>query len=497
MRSTLVSVLLALFALALYWQSTSFDFAYDDFWRIHQDTLVTSPEASSVTILQSATAPGNLYRPLTTLSFRLNYELAGESAFGFHITNILLYALICALLFALLKKWRFGNGFAATVTLLFVVHPLHIEAVANVAGRSELLAALFGISAVLALLNPLPSSVKLSFAGICLLCAALAKETGYAYFVIAPLAVWYQGDKALKPQKLLWLLLPLCCALALRLNALGEHVLVSEASALGTIAENPIAHLSFYSRVLPALSVLGHYVQLLLVPWPLSADYSMMPNEFFQELYSLVGLLRIVLILAFLLLLYRKRQEHWAFFGFWFVLALLPGANIFAPTGTIKAERLTFSASIGFIPFFAQEMWGAVKESRFSKNLALGLAATAISLFLLVTLQRLPVWRDNSTLFQAGLRTSPKSPKAMFHLGLERHKQKEWRKAELHYRRALQLNPHYINAAVYLAESLREQGKLQQLDYWYQRILELNPDQETRKKVHAGQAALRDLQERK
>jgi hypothetical protein len=83
------------------------------------------------------------YRPLTVLTFRFNSAFVGIQPYFFHFTNIVLHAGVCALFHALLERIFSSKYTAFVASLLFVAHPIHAEAVANIVGRAELLAGLF------------------------------------------------------------------------------------------------------------------------------------------------------------------------------------------------------------------------------------------------------------------------------------------------------------------------------------------------------------------
>src|SRR5262245_17116211 len=148
LRGALLVVFLALTAYA---NSLGNGFAYDDEGILPQNPTVTSGDwvgALGRSWWPAAAAGAGLYRPVTSASFALEWKLTGGSPTAFHAGDVLAHALVSLLVFALLLQLASPLA-AAAGGLLFAIHPLHTEAVANVVGRAELYAAAFYLLACL------------------------------------------------------------------------------------------------------------------------------------------------------------------------------------------------------------------------------------------------------------------------------------------------------------------------------------------------------------
>jgi len=123
-------------------------FVYDDHGAIEEAPLIHSL-GNTWTLLASDTwigatrQPSGLYRPLTSLSFALNWALTGASPAPFHAVNVALHVVVCLLLFAALRRLGAGSSTSFAAAVLFAVHPLHTEAVTWIVGRAELIGAAF------------------------------------------------------------------------------------------------------------------------------------------------------------------------------------------------------------------------------------------------------------------------------------------------------------------------------------------------------------------
>ncbi len=196
--------------------------------------------------------PGRVYyRPLVTLSFALDQRLYAGNPGGFHLSNVLLHLVVCVLLFRLCCQYGARPAIAVLGVALWALQPRLTEDVAWVAGRTDVLATLFVLAALLVRARPGPSGRIAS--GVCLLLGLLCKEVALAGVV----AVWVA--ELLAPGS--------ARARALRLLpgllALGVYV-VLRARAVGVVPPEPRS-LSWHLLVTTA--AVGHYALMLLTPW--------------------------------------------------------------------------------------------------------------------------------------------------------------------------------------------------------------------------------------
>jgi tetratricopeptide (TPR) repeat protein len=125
------------------------------------------------------------YRPITVLSFRLDHEIYGLNAFGFHLTNVIIYAATCIAFYKLSKHWLSNTG-AKLAGFVFALHPIHVESVASVVGRGDCLSGLFYILAILAYQHTLDSNELWSLfaAWLCAMLSTFSKEIGFTIFAM-------------------------------------------------------------------------------------------------------------------------------------------------------------------------------------------------------------------------------------------------------------------------------------------------------------------------
>ncbi|MCB0338581.1 MAG: hypothetical protein KDD53_03205, partial [Bdellovibrionales bacterium] len=282
-------ILIWIAVFALYWRAIGFDFTYDDYPNIVLNNLVTSPK-SIFALLFSPSVPGDLYRPLVSLSYRIQYLVSGTTPNAFHFFNITLHALTTSLLFWLLCSVLHDKKISLLISLVFGIHPINIESVASIVGRAEILSTFFGLSACIVLIRAAQQSLSvqnrytlIGFSALLFLCSTLCKESGLTFMFIIPLVLIASGLTFFNQNRLFVtgsLVIASILSLILRYSVLGKRFYIPSHSAL-IFPENPLLNTTFIERLIPSMNLLGDYLILLLFPMNLSADYSEMPATFF------------------------------------------------------------------------------------------------------------------------------------------------------------------------------------------------------------------------
>lgn len=300
---------------------------------------------------------GDGYRPITILFFKIEYAIGGGRPWPFHAVNIVLYVIAAVLLFAVAR--RMLTAWAAWLAAaLFAVHPVHVEAVANVVGQSELLVAvsLLGATALYLRDRGAGELRPATAAWILLLYAfgCFAKEHAIvlpAILVVAELTV-LGGDAELRDRLRDTSLRTFFLALALVAVAFVavRSIVLADHSIGGFTPFTPFSSLNItpFQRILTALGVVPEWFRLFLWPAHLASEYGPPDIEIAQgfDLVQLPGLLLLVSTLAIAAVI-RRRQPAIAFGVAFLVITLLPSSNFIIPAGIVLAERTLFSPSAG------------------------------------------------------------------------------------------------------------------------------------------------------
>ncbi|MDQ6622343.1 MAG: tetratricopeptide repeat protein [Verrucomicrobiota bacterium] len=418
------------------------------------------------------------YRPLTTSSFALNYQLGGTNPWSYHLVNLLLHGLVSVLVYLLVLQIFQAQPAALIAALLFAVHPVHSEAVAWISGRAELLAALFSLGSWLVYLRGrfFAVALVLFFAGL------LSKENA----LVLPLLV-IAGDLYLSRRG------EASRAVSARLKyyagfagviafyfvfrwALYHHTILRGTGGIAFI-DNPAAQTSIGVRVMTALKILGEYFQLLLWPRHLTADYSFNAVPLVHNLGDpgfLFGCALVLVLLGILFASFFARDTIWLAIAFAFI-AMAPTANFFVPIGTIKAERLLYLPSVGFC------MAVGLICARLELRRPLRLAANAIMVVALLLLSvrtwvRNADWQTELTLWAATARTAPENFRAQSLLGSLYLKSSASAAAIAANQRALAINPSSEDALLNLGVALVQAGRISEAMELYERAIADHPE---------------------
>ena len=390
-------------------------FALDDIPIITLNPLV----ANATGVWRAFAAPywppsfgGHMYRPLVIASFALDAVIDGTA--WFHAVNLAWHAAATVALTALARRWTDDTG-ALIAGVLFAVHPVHVEAVANVVGRAELMAAFFTILTVYAALTRRHVGWSAAALGFGL----LSKENA----AVAPALVvwaWLLGldrpDRRRMASLLAsWVLVGAVYA-AVRMvirRPFGEYMSIAS-MFLGA---------SWLSVRLTAVAALADVARLLVFPLTLRIDYS--PNERTLvtspvDLRFAAGLACGAAWAALTFIAWRRGRRVEAFGLGWIGAAFLPVANLLYPAGFYLAERTLYLPSAGLA------LAAAAALARLPQERLRRLRWATIIVALLAGIQaalRVPVWRDDYRVTLSILDDSPNSyggPARMTGVYLER-----------------------------------------------------------------------------
>lgn len=478
-------LILVVLALLVYAPSVPLDFAYDDTLQILNNPQVSAATFSwaSFARLFTEPTPGAFYRPLGTLSYWATYLAAGPTPWVFHLQNVLLFAACTALVYAVCARLANSKTVGLWAGVLFAVHPVHVEAVANIIGRIELLACVFSLAVLLVGLKGREWGYGPRYsasAAALMLLAMLSKESGFTTLAILPFCVGVPLWAPMTGRNLRDVVVRTApavvgaaTALALRYLVLGDRFFQASTHAVGVHWENPLLHLSGVDRLFGAVMVLGEYLRLLVLPIRLSADYSMMPADFLARLYSPHGVTSIVLVLAAAAATVVMRRAAAGVFLLWFFAAFSVTSNVFVMNSTVMGERLAFTPSVGFLAFVAAVLCGP----RMAKYRWVLVAVAAA--FLVRTEVRIPVWRNNEVLFTRTLTDIPWSPKAHYNLGVFYLDERgDARRAKPHFEAVLGFYPDHVLSLMCLGDIASGERDFDAMERYYRRVLELAPAQE-------------------
>ncbi|MEI6491631.1 MAG: hypothetical protein WCO94_03700 [Verrucomicrobiota bacterium] len=467
-----MGLLLACVAFALYEPSLHADFVWDGRAVIlinpYVHGLQNLPDILLLRVMHLDVMDNN--RPVFLLSTMLEWCVWGANSFGYHLTNVLLHALVCVLLFAFARKLMSGVTLWVPffATLVFAVHPVNCEAVAEISYRKDLIAA----AGILAALNfattfqPEFSRRNLLRGAACvlsLLLAVGAKENGVAGpFVLGCYWILFRRGEPLRG----WLALLFVSLLVVATFLIARFTLPPWPSMFFTEKPEQLGG-SLVQTLMMQLGIWAFYFRQIIWPVDLCADYTSDSLRNFPIWAAIAALLAVVGAQ-----IYASVKSRVACLGaalFW--LSLLPVSN-FVPLYRPIADRFLYLPMCGVALMLAA--LGGIEMLR-SRSAAV--AALAVSCALAVaTWHREKVWESDYALWSASAATNPLSFTAVNNLAEEQLNRGDYSGAVATAQRAIRLSNGY-KAEPYATEAVAWNllGRLSAADYAFCKAVEIDP----------------------
>ncbi len=504
---------IVLFAFLLYANTLGHDYTQDDAIVIY-DNMYTQKGLSGIPGLltkdtffgffkkegKDKLVSGGRYRPFTPIMFAIEYQIFGKSPFIAHAINALLYGLLGYCIFLLLSmifviRTDFKQNFEWVIfatSLLFIAHPIHTEAVANIKGRDEIMSMLGAVIATLFIIKYKEKAKKSDaiIAFISFFIALMSKENAITFLAVIPaiFIFFYNTKISIALSKMMPIFAATVLFLVCRTAVLGLDM----GSTSTELMNNPYIkvvgsnYVPFSSgeKLATILYTLGYYIKLLLIPHPLTSDYYPRQIEIMtmgnaQVLLSL--LLYISMIVA--AIYYYKKDRVISFTIIFFIATLSIVSNIVFPIGTNMSERFMFMPSLAFCLLVPHLLYKLIKNGK----TVFGITTVFILLFSIKTFTRNEVWKNDFTLFTTDVKTSNKSAKMLNAAGGalsveaskekdEAKKQQMLKKAIVYLDQAIKIHPNYTNAYLLMGNSYFYLGELDKSIEVYENGLKINPE---------------------
>jgi tetratricopeptide (TPR) repeat protein len=414
-----------LLSLVLYAQTLKFGFTFDDRLVVFENTqtmqgIKAIPEIFTKPYRYGSVVPDDkLYRPVSKAIYALCWSISQDNPLPYHFANLLLFAITSVLLFLTLARYFPEPLLPFIISLLFVTHPIHTEVVCNIKSMDEILSLLFFIVSAFFIHTYLTTHkfFNLVLAAIAFFFSFLSKESGITFLAVIPLMAYFaNADKKeiLRTAGVILLVAILVIAIRMMVLSLTSANPVHDADNILAGTNN------FIIQRATAIYLLGKYFLLLIYPHPLVCDYS-------AQQISLVNAGNVYFILSFLFfgscLLYSiwlLRKKDWIAFGIlFFFITFSVTCNIFFISGSHFAERFLYTPSLGFCIVTGllldrhidtkNKSVSSFSKAILSRPLLMSIVLLIALLYSIKTIRQNPVWKDNISLFENGIKYSPKS----------------------------------------------------------------------------------------
>jgi len=491
-RATILFVLCGIF----YFQGIDFGYVLDDAIVIKDNQftkkgvdgiwdILTNESMTGYFGEQKNLVQGSRYRPLSLVTFALEVEAFGLSPRAGHVGNIIFYGLTCVVVFwmlylLLLQRDKSRNtflGLAFITALIYTIHPVHTEAVANIKGRDEIMAMLFSGLTLIAVLHFVnyKKNWHLLLAAVMFFLGLLSKENTITFLAIIPAAMYFFTSSKLGDYvKVMCLLLATTIGyLILRFNVAGVPDFSIE---ITDIMNNPFYGMSGGQKLATISYTLLKYVGLSIAPIHLSHDYYpyAIPILNWGDYRAILGLL-VHLALAFVVFWKWKSKSITSFSLLFYLAALSIVSNLVINVGTFMNERFIFISTVGsclIIVYLLRDKL-ALWKNPLGRYLAYGILGILVIVYSIKTFTRIPAWETALTLNQSAVKVSTNSARANSFMSTalynearvetNRDKKKEMLiQGQQYADKAASLIPNYKNAHLMRAGMASELHKLDQ-----------------------------------
>ena len=520
-KSLLHVVLLIVISAAVYLNSLSHDFVFDDMGTIVENKYIKDlrqnlPSFFNTTYFKISGGEAS-YRPIATLAYFLIYTISNLNPFGYHLGSLLFHTVNVILVYVLVNLIQKNKTTSLIAGLLFALHPVLTEAVNCISFNEDLLTTLFFIVSLLLYskvkADDAKPRIQLYFLALLFfLLALLSKEMAItlpAIILLYDLTFReFRNNRAslkfikdtIRDRKYYYLgyIATAVFYLSLRFIFLTNP----KASATGTYG-------SLAERIIYLPDHIFSFIKLVFFPLNLNADYIFSYPESPFEIVNIVSFIILVGLIGFSFYVYKGSKEV-SFGIWWFFVTLLPVSNLIEIMNPL-ADRYLYLPTVGFciaISNLFVKIPSKISLLNINKPKIVGFFVFLLVVFYsLITINRNGDWKDNFSLWSATLKRSPNSPgahsnlgrvyleqglleaaihefetaikidpgayKAHYNLGVAYEKQGLYEEAIHHYKKVVRINPKYVDAYYNLANIFTKRGLLPQAAAAYRKVIEL------------------------
>jgi hypothetical protein len=491
-REVLLLPLLIVSTIVVYWQVKDHDFInYDDNEYVTSNEQVQKGLTRESIVWAFTAVHSSNWHPLTWLSHMLDVELFGMDPKGHHLMNVFFHVVNTVLLFLVLRRMTNAVWRSFFVAALFALHPLHVESVAWVSERKDVLSTMLWILTIWLYVRYTEEQTAWRYLAVAtsLALGLLAKPMLVTLpFVLLLLDYWplrrirFGKTEEGKPKKTGpspvgregWLNL-----LRLLREKIPLLVLAAASSVVTFVAQQTsgsvttLEGLSLFARLSNAAVAYVEYIRKMFWPSELVVFYPH-PGKMLP-LWEVVGAIVLLLFITGLVVRSFRTRPYLLTGWLWYLGTLVPVIGIVQVGMQSMADRYTYVPFIGLFLMIAWILPDVLSSWRYRK-IVLASAATAVIIVLTsLTWKQLPYWKNSITLFEHALRHSERNFVAHYNLGAALHKEGKEMEALDHYREALKISPAYVDALNNLGVALTEEGKLDEAASYYLAALRIRP----------------------
>ena len=476
-KKLLITFILILLTLVVYWQVKDFNFAgYDDELYITENSHIQPGITFESLKWAFTTFDAGNWHPLTWLSHMFDIELYGLNPMGHHWTSLQIHIASTLLLFLILQQMTGALWKSAFVAVLFALHPLHVESVAWVAERKDVLSAFFGMLTISAYIMYVKKRnfLRYSLVFIFLSLGLMAKPMLVTLpFVLLLLDFWpLERLKYYSPKQSSKLF-------SLILEKIPLFIPVIISSVLTVLAQKEVGALYSFealpvkTRIANAFVSYADYIIKTIWPQNLAIFY---PHPFgMLSLWYVFLAALLVAVISFFSIRSFKQHPYVAVGWFWYVGTLVPVIGLIQVGAQGMADRYTYIPLTGLFIIAAWGMPDLLKKWHYNRIILVIFSIIIIFAFSTRSYFQIRHWENSTAVFKNAVKVTDNNWLAYNNLGLALMRDGELNDAVLNYKKALQIRPDYLIALDNIGLALYRLEKFEKALFYYSKALKIDP----------------------
>jgi len=479
----LICLFLVIAIIAVYWQVRNYPFVnYDDRPYVTQNQYVQDGlTVKSIGWCFTAVHSSN-WHPLTWLSHMLDCQIYGMNPGQHHLTNVLFHILNTLLLFFVFKRMTKDLWQSGFVAALFALHPLHVESVAWVAERKDVLSTFFWIMTLWSYTRYVERSGFDRYLPVLLffILGLMAKPMLVTLpFVLLLLDYWplnrfqfkrsgygNKSEQGLFPLALIWEKIPLFV-----LSAASSVVTYLAQKSSGAVS--PLFAIPFYIRIANAAVSYASYIGKMIWPNNLSVFYPY-PKDIL--LWKIIGASFLFVAISVFVFMTLKTKPYFAVGWLWYIGTLVPVIGLVQVGLQAMADRYTYVPLIGIFIIVAWGVPDLVSKWRYKRSGLVAITTVVLAILMITSRFQVGYWSNSTTLFEHAINVTVDNSVAHVNLGEALAEHGDTEAAVRHFYKALRIKPDLVAPLLNLGVTLREKGKIDEAVNHFLKILRFKSD---------------------
>jgi tetratricopeptide (TPR) repeat protein len=479
-RSFLICLALMLITAAVFYQVCTYDFInYDDPIYVYENPNIQTNFTAKAIKWAFSTNRSSNWHPLTWLSHMLDWQLFGLAAGGHHFTNLIFHIANTLVLFIVLKQMTHRIWPSAFVAALFALHPLHVESVAWVAERKDVLSTFFWMLTMWAYVRFVgrPKISRYLLVVVFFALGLMAKPMLVTLpFVLLLLDYWPferigptispKCGKAETKYLLFYLLIE---KVPLFVMTVVSCIVTFTVQQKGS----GLVLMSLKLRIFNALISYVEYIGKMIWPVHLSMFYPH-PGRNVSIPYAIISAV-FLLVVTILILRFATDHRYLVTGWFWYIGTLVPVIGLIQVGEQAIADRYTYIALTGLFIIIAWGLPELLGKWRYQKIILWISSLAVLSVLTTLTYFQQQYWKNSMTLFEHALKVTNNNYQAHFCIAYTLLKQGRIEEAIRHGTEGVRINPNHANAIVTLGVALSKAGRIDEAIDCFKRAIEIKP----------------------